>query len=71
MDRHPSSYRRVSVYEIGGRIDVNFFFLSFVYFAQEERNQMLQIKSQLVDTVLTREMQYNGALVRKCDAFCF
>lgn len=36
----------VSVYEINGRIDVvNFFsfFLSFVYFAQEERNQMLQI----------------------------
>lgn len=35
----------VSVYEINGQIDVvNFsFFLSFVYFAQEERNQMLQI----------------------------
>lgn len=35
-----------------------FFVSFFVYFAQEERNQMLRIRSQLVDMVLTREMQY-------------
>lgn len=35
-----------------------FFFFIFVYFAQEERNQMLRTRPQLVDTVLTREMQY-------------
>lgn len=34
------------------------FFFNFVYFAQEERNQMLRTQPQLVDTVLTREMQY-------------
>lgn len=43
-------------------IDVVIFFslfvFLFVYFAQEERNQMLRIRSQLVDMVLTREMQY-------------
>lgn len=39
----------------------------FVYFAQEERNQML--RPQLVDVVLTRKMQYT-CVCEKRDACC-
>lgn len=56
----------LSVFEFGGFMNLCgnnfcltfFFFFIFVYFAQEERNQMLRTRPQLVDTVLTREMQY-------------
>lgn len=56
----------LSVFEFGGFMNLCgnnfcltfFFFFIFVYFAQEERNQMLRTRPQLADTVLTREMQY-------------
>lgn len=65
----------LSVFEFGGFMNLMWYFFFvcfcflflfvFVYFAQEERNQMLRIRSHLVDMVLTREMQYTCMWVRK------